>query len=52
MTLWRLRLTIVAVKTTMLYVCVVVDVRVAVTSIKVVFCYLGNVTVGSPLHCC
>ena len=47
MTLWRLLLTTVAVKTTMLYVCIVVGVGVAVTRIKVVFCCLGNVTVGS-----
>jgi len=46
-TLWRVRLTIVAVKITMLYVYIVFDVRVAVNSINVVYCCLGSTTVGS-----
>ena len=45
--LWCVRLTVVAVKTTMLYFCIVFDIRVAVESIKVVYCCLGSVTIGS-----
>jgi hypothetical protein len=45
-TLWRVRPTIVAVKTTMLYVCIFLR-MFSCLSIKVVYCCLANVTVGS-----
>ena len=41
MTLWRFRLTIVAVETTTLYVCIVFHVRVAVNSIKVIHSFIS-----------